>query len=734
MTSQERSIHRVTTTIAGIIALLLSVLIPAGYFSVSYQYMVGSLDSQAEINAQAITSLVTANPTMWYFEQIRLAELLERRSSTEISEGRRILDRQGSIIAEHVDPLAPPIVVRSHDIYDAGVSVATMEISRSLRPLLLETAGIAFGALLCGGLVFVVLRTLPLRAVRRAHRSLTESENKFHSIYDSMKEGLALYRIVTGPDGRAISFSVIEVNPACESILGQKRQDVIGSDGAELFNGAILENLPEAVRIMGSGEQYTFELEQPETKRCFNVSLFSPQEGLFATLLEDVTERKKYEEQIQRLAYFDSLTGLPNRSLLLDRLEQALARAARESGKVAVLFLDLDNFKDINDTQGHASGDLLLMAVAKRLRSCIRTSDTLARLGGDEFVVLLPSIGEELNVAHVAQNLLDCIEPPFEIHGRDVYSSASIGIALYPEDGRDVETLLRSADMAMYAAKDCGRNAFNFFSQEMNLKAHDRMELETELRHALERKDFLLEFQPIMGAGGDEIVAVEALVRWQHQRLGRIMPDAFIPLAEASGLIVPLGEWVLRSACQKMKAWRDAGLVPLRVAVNVSARQFGQSSFVDTVSSILDETGVDPRYLELELTETTLMVSADATVNTLFRLKALDLSIVVDDFGAGYSSLGYLKNFPIDRLKIDRSFVRDLCNNSNDRAIVEAIIAVASRMRLEVIAEGVETGEQLAFLQGQGCLEFQGYHFHRPMPEEQLLALLREAPEKAAVA
>lgn len=733
MIPQDRSIHRVTTVIAGITAVLLAVLAPTSYFVISYQYMLGSLDAQAELNARAVTALVMANPTMWQFEQVRLAELLERRSSAGVPESRRILDRQGTIVAEHSDPLVKPAVVRRHDIYDAGVAVATIEISRSLYPLMLKTTVVAVGSSLFGVFVFVVLRTIPLRAVRRAHNSLKESEEKFRSIYDSMKEGLALYRIVTGPAGRAVSFSVIDVNPACESIFCCKRKELIGRDGGELFGGAMLEYLPEIVRVITTGEPFMFELEEPEIQRSFNISVFSPQVGLFATLLEDVTERKKSEAQIQRLAYFDSLTGLPNRLLLLDRLDQSLARADREQGKVALLFIDLDHFKDINDTQGHASGDLLLTEVAKRLGTCVRSTDTLARLGGDEFVILLSSIGRELNVVHVAQHLLDTIGPPFEINGRSVFSSASIGIALYPEDAQSVEALLSSADMAMYAAKECGRNTFHFFSQEMNRKAHDRMELETELRHALAQKDFLLEFQPIMDTAGARIVGVEALVRWQHRRLGRIMPDQFIPAAEDSGLIIPLGEWVLRSACLKMKEWHDAGLRMLRVAVNVSARQFSQSSFVDIVSGILDETGADASRLELELTETTLMVNADATVNTLFRLKELDLSIVVDDFGAGYSSLGYLKNFPIDRLKIDRSFVRDVCNNPNDRAIVEAIIAVANRLDLDVIAEGVETPEQLTFLQAQGCTEFQGYYFHRPLSEEQLRLLLKKAPPKAAV-
>lgn len=727
MSSQSRSITRITSIIAGVIAVTITVLIPSGFFTISYQYLLGSLDAQAEISARSVSGLIMQNPKMWRFEQIRLEELLERRTRQDEPEARRIVDPQSNVIVESVDHLQSPVVSRSHDIYDAGAVVAKIEISRSLAPLLRNTVFIAFGSLLTGMLVFIVLRILPLRAIRRAHQSLEESEKHYRSLYDSMKEGMALHRITYDKDGNPVSFTVVDINPASELFLGLERIDIIGKAGPELFGEEIMDHFPEMVWVADTGKSLMFEMALPKTNKVFTVSVFSPEKGLFATLLEDITERKKSDEQIQKLAYYDNLTGLPNRSLLLDRLNQALARAVRDNGRLAVLFIDLDRFKVINDTLGHAYGDLLLIQVAQRLQKCVRSSDTLARLGGDEFVVLISSIGEEFNVAHIAQHLLENINASYRVSGRDIYTTASIGIALFPEDGLDTEILLRNADMAMYAAKDGGRNGFNFYSQEMNRKAHERMELETSLRHALEHEEFYLEFQPIVNARNGRLVGAEALVRWQHPEWGRIMPDRFIPVAEDSGLIIPLGEWVLSNVCRKMKEWFGAGCPQFRMSVNVSGQQFARSDISDIVYAVLTETGIDPRCLELELTETSLMANADATVKTLFKLKELDLSIAVDDFGAGYSSLGYLKNFPIDRIKIDRSFVRDVCNNPDDRAIVEAIIAIASKLNLDVIAEGVESSEQCTFLMNCGCEEIQGFYFYRPLSEDKFVELLKES-------
>ncbi len=726
MTTGRSSIARITTLLAGGITVAVSVLIPAGYFLVSCQYMLGSLDTQAEINAQSFTSLVMANPGMWRYEEVRLMEILERRTRHDIPEARRVLDRMGKVIVENGGPLRSPVVSRRHDIYDAGTPVAQIEISQSLAPLLFETAFVAIGAMLLGGLGFFMLRTIPLRAVQQAHQSLAESEIKYRSLYESMKEGMALHRFIYDGEGNPVSFEVVDINPSYESILGAGKAAIIGCNGAELFGGAVMGYFAEIVRGAGTGEALVFELLLPDQNRFFDVSVFYPDEGLFATLFEDITERKKSEAQIQKLAYYDTLTGLPNRTLLFDRLDQALAGATRGNGRLALLFIDLDGFKVINDNLGHAQGDQLLTTVAQRLRECVRRSDTLARLGGDEFMVLISYAGEERNAAHLAQQLLDEISPSCDIGGRDVYTSASIGISIFPDDGQDVETLMRCADMAMYAAKEAGRNGYHFHSQEMNRKAHERMELEMNLRKAVERSEFFLEFQPIINASGNCLVGAEALVRWQHPVQGRIMPGTFITVAENSGLVISLGEWVLRKSCEKLLEWRDAGLPPIKLSVNVSGRQLEQRDFTNVVQGILRETGVDPRSLQLELTETSLMKDADATANALYKLKELNLRIVVDDFGTGYSSLSYLKNFPIDHIKIDRSFVMDICDNPDDRSIVEAIVAMANKLNLNVVAEGVETPEQRDFLLNLGCHEMQGFLFHRPLPEEKFIALLRD--------
>lgn len=726
MTTGRSSIARITTLLAGGITVAISVLIPVGYFLVSCQYMLGSLDTQAEINAQSFTNLVMANPGMWRYEEVRLMEILERRTRHDIPEARQVLDRKGKVIVENGGPLKSPVVSRRHDIYDAGTPVAQIEISQSLAPLLFETAFVAIGAMLLGGLGFFMLRTIPLRAVQQAHQSLAESEKKYRSLYESMKEGMALHRFICDGEGNPVSFEVVDINPSYESILGARKTAIVGSNGAELFGGAVMGYFAEIVRGAGTGEALVFELPLPDQDRFFDVSVFYPDEGLFATLFEDITERKKSEAQIQKLAYYDTLTGLPNRTLLFDRLDQALAGATRGNGKLALLFIDLDGFKVINDNLGHAQGDLLLTTVAQRLRECVRRSDTLARLGGDEFMVLISYAGEERNAAHLAQQLLDGISPSCDIGGRDVYTSASIGISIFPDDGQDVETLMRCADMAMYSAKEAGRNGYHFHSQEMNRKAHERMELEMNLRKAVERSEFFLEFQPIINASRDCLVGAEALVRWQHPVQGRIMPGTFITVAENSGLVNSLGEWVLRKSCEKLVEWRDAGLPPIKLSVNVSGRQLEQRDFTNVVHGILQETGVDPQSLQLELTETSLMKDADATANALYKLKELNLRIVVDDFGTGYSSLGYLKNFPIDHIKIDRSFVMDICDNPDDRSIVEAIIAMANKLNINVVAEGVETPEQRDFLLNLGCHEMQGFLFHRSLPEEKFLALLRD--------
>jgi len=446
----------------------------------------------------------------------------------------------------------------------------------------------------------------------------------------------------------------------------------------------------------------------------------------FSFAAVDVTERKQAEQDIQQLAYFDSLTGLPNRALLNDRLNQILVQSKRKEMQVGVIFLDIDSFKWINDTLGHAGGDKLLQAIAERIKKRLRASDTFARLGGDEFVIVLSAIHHEQDVSHATQDIMSALALPFELEGQEIFISASIGIAIAPLDGNDVDSLLKNADTAMYAAKDAGKNNYKFFSQEMNLRAVERMTLETRLRRALEREEFSLNYQPQIDTKNRCIIGMEALLRWNHPEMGSVSPAKFIPVAEETGLIVPIGEWVLRSACRQAKAWLDAGFPLIRMAVNISGVQFKQGNLAGLVKQVLEETGLSPVNLELELTESVLMENAASAVNMLKELKSLGVHLAIDDFGTGYSSLTYLKNFPIDRLKIDQLFIRDITVNPDDASLSEAIIALAHSLKMDVIAEGVEKREQMDFLKSLDCHDMQGFYFSQPLSNEAFQQLLND--------
>lgn len=439
-------------------------------------------------------------------------------------------------------------------------------------------------------------------------------------------------------------------------------------------------------------------------------------------------QRRQAEETVHHQAYYDLLTDLPNRIMFHDRLTLALAQANRYRRMLAVLFVDLDRFKTIIDTLGHAMGDRLLRGVAERLSSCLEEGDTLARLGGDEFVVLLPHIDRVFKAAKQAQKILEVLQPPFHFNEHELHITTSLGISLYPYDGHDPDTLLKNADTALYRAKEQGRNNYQLYTPAMNSRAFERLALENSLRKALERQEFLIHYQPQVDIKTGQIVGIEALVRWQHPDLGLVYPAEFIPLAEETGLIVPLGEWVLRTACAQNKAWQKAGLPPVSVAVNLSARQFQHQNLVETVARVLRETELDPPYLELEITEGIAMQNADFTIVILRGLKEMGVQIAVDDFGIGYSSLSYLKKFPLNTLKIDRSFVHDLTSDANDAAIAHAIIVLAHTLKLNVVAEGVETLEEKNFLQEHACDRLQGYLFSVPLSAEGFEKLLQQQP------
>jgi diguanylate cyclase (GGDEF)-like protein/PAS domain S-box-containing protein len=449
-------------------------------------------------------------------------------------------------------------------------------------------------------------------------------------------------------------------------------------------------------------------------------------------LFRDVTERKRWEETLEHQARHDSLTGLPNRTLLRDRLHDMLSRAPWRKSGLAVLFLDLDRFKTINDTLGHAVGDLLLKEVAVRLTSAVRYGDTVARLGGDEFVVMLADVAQPRDVVGVTQKILDVLSKPFLLDGHELSVSTSIGVSLYPADGEDPDVLLKNADAALYQAKEQGRNNCQYYSRDMNAKVEKRLQMERWLRHAVERNELVLHYQPRVNLENGRTTGVEALVRWRHPDLGTIPPEEFIPLAEDTGLIEPIGEWVLRTACAQHRAWQAAGLSPIRVAVNLSARQLQQPNFVERIRHALTDTGQSPQLLELELTESVLMTHAETTIKTLGELDAMGVALSIDDFGTGYSSLSYLNRLPIRTLKIDRSFICNMTHNPKDATIVAAITSLGHSLQLNVVAEGVETNAQLQFLRSIRCDEMQGYVFSKPLPAEELIAFLRARPHGAA--
>ncbi|MBI3529138.1 MAG: PAS domain S-box protein [Betaproteobacteria bacterium] len=516
------------------------------------------------------------------------------------------------------------------------------------------------------------------------------------------------------------------LNATAERLLRRDKAALLGRNVWEEFpeavNSAFQVNYQKAVT-----EQVPVEFEEfyPPLETWFEVHAYPYESGL-SVYFRDVTERKRSEERLSYLAQYDPLTGLPNRTLFRDRLNLAMARAKREEYLVAVMFLDVDRFKDINDTLGHLVGDGILQGVASRLKENLRGVDTISRFGGDEFTIIIENILNVDQVTAVADKLLNVFSQPMAAGGHEVYVTTSIGIAVCPRGLEDVDELLKSADIAMYHAKQEGRNNYQFYSADIHGKSPEQLSLESKLRRAMERHEFVLMYQPQVNIKTGRIVAVEALIRWQSPELGLVAPNRFIPLAEETGLIVPIGEWVLQTACAQNKAWQEAGLAPIVVSVNLSPRQFRQKNLLDTIVGLIRDSRLESRFLELEITESTVMHRAEEIIVTLSRLDDIGVRLSIDDFGTGYSSLSYLKRFPVHKLKIDQSFVRDITTDRDDAAIVSAVVAMARSLELLVVAEGVETREQLAFLEKLDCDEYQGYFFSKPVPADELAKMLAQ--------
>lgn len=528
---------------------------------------------------------------------------------------------------------------------------------------------------------------------------------------------------------------LIYVNPAFERITGYTAAEALGRNarfllagdmeqfGMEELRGALREQRPAKVVLRNyrkDGSLFWNELSLAP------VHDEAGQVRHFVSIINDITERKNYEDQLEYQAGHDALTTLANRNLLADRLEQAIARAQRYKSMVAVLLLDLDRFKLVNDGLGHDVGDALLTIVAQRLTACVRSIDTVARLGGDEFVVVMTELDSELDVAPTARKLLGQVSQPMTIAEREIVATASLGIALYPKDAEHASALLRNADVAMYRAKELGRNSMQFYTAALNASTLARLELDTALRRALERNEFVLYYQPKVELQRGQVIGAEALIRWRHPQHGMVAPGDFIPVAEETGLIGPIGEWALDHAVAQLKAWQGEGLPNVCLAVNLSARQFQQENLAKVVAQALRLHDVAAQYLELEVTESAVMQDPEKTVDTLRELKQIGVRLALDDFGTGYSSLNYLKRFPIDSLKIDQSFVRDITTDPDDAAIALTVITLAHSLKLGVVAEGVETEAQLSLLRRHRCDEMQGFYFSRPLPADDFATLLRE--------
>jgi diguanylate cyclase (GGDEF)-like protein/PAS domain S-box-containing protein len=675
-------------------------------------------------HAQAFReALLIANGGPFQGEWVRtLAEGFERLAKKDIWViflNLRLSDSQGLAAFDHLLQAAPGVpTLLLGGIVDGAI--ATEALQRGAKEYLLEDH-------------------IDRYSLARAIRNMAERETAEDTLFtERARAQITLDSIGDAVISTGISGNVTYLNTVAEQMTGWSKEEALDRPFAEVFKiidgntrkiapspvaTAIEKNTTVALRpncILVRRDGHESAIED-------STAPIHDRTGAAAgavIVFHDVSMSRATVGEMKHLAEHDILTDLPNRLLLKDRLTQAIATAHRNSTQVAVIFLDLDQFKHINDSLGHAIADRLLQSVAVRLVSCVRSTDTVSRQGGDEFVVILSEIKHSTDAGITARKILTALSESHGVDPHNLHVTASIGISTYPEDGEDAELLIKNADTAMYQAKQKGRNNYQFFKKDMNLRAVNRQLIEDGLREALKSNQFVLHYQPKINLTTGAISGMEALLRWMHPTEGLLLPLQFLPVAEDCGLILPIGRWVLREACRQVQQWIDAGLRVAPVAVNVSSLEFRSDGFLDNLRAILRDTAMDPRYLELELTETVLMQRAESTVSMLGALKSMGLRLAVDDFGTGYSSLSYLKRFPIDSLKIDQSFVRDITSGSDDVPIVRAVITMAKGLRQRVVGEGVETEEQMVFLQANGCDEAQGYYFSMPLAVEHSMKLL----------
>lgn len=682
------------------------------------------------LGAKAIREALTKSDTGFHVEWVRRCSEALERLATEAKHGRR------GIVAILADLVLPDTRgIETFDrLFNAAPQIPILVLSA------FQNEDVAKLALQHGAQDYLLKPHLDGYSLLKALGSMVERAANIGALLEEKERAqVTLNSIGDAVMSTDVWGRVTYLNAVAESMTGWSREEAAGHPLEEVFriiDATTRESArnPMAFAIRGNKTAGLTTncvlLQRNGTEIAIedSVAPIHDRRGQVigaVMVFHDVSAARALSFKMSHLAQHDSLTDLPNRILLNDRLTEATALAHRHGRQLAVLFLDVDRFKHINDSLGHAIGDRLLQSVAQRLLACVRGSDTVSRQGGDEFVILLPEVAHARDACVSADRILTALRMPHHIDGHGLHVTASIGIVTYPEDGVEAQTLMRNADSAMYYAKDSGRDNYQFFKPEMNLRAIERQTLESGLRQALEGQEFVLYYQPKMNLETGVLIGVEALIRWRHPQRGLVPPAQFIPVAEDCGLIVPIGRWVLSEACRQARAWQEAGMPPIRIATNVSTVELRAKDFISGVRAALTATGLDPACLELELTETFLMHEAKSTAVVLQALKDMGVQLALDDFGTGYSSLGYLRRFPVNTLKIDQSFVRGLTTDADDARIVSAVISMGRSLHMRVVAEGVETREQLAFLREQSCPEGQGYYFSRPAIAEEFTQLLK---------
>jgi diguanylate cyclase (GGDEF)-like protein len=735
---QDIPLRKLVSAIGLAVAITVAVATPSVYFIHDYINASAKLTFKARLNAARVAQYIYTHDGIWQYQQLRFAELIQLPETGEQPIRQKIYDLANRLVLEEGAHLGAPVVTRSAPIVIAGSTVGVFIVEESLRKTLYETGLVAIVCSLIGFAAYFALRIFPLRVLDRTlgllhdtQRSLAVQNERLDAALNNMSQGLVMFdssaRLVVCNKRYLEMFGLSSesVKPGCtiREILDERvATGGFSADSVDVYR-------TELLAAVAQGTTFSKITNLPDGRIISIVNVPMAGGGWVATH-EDITERLAAEERIKHLAHYDALTDLPNRVTFYERMETVLSRL-RRSESIAVLSLDLDHFKSVNDTLGHPIGDRLLQAAAERMRSCIRGEDVVARLGGDEFAILQVPSQQSPDVTALAARLIEVVGAPYDIDGHQVVVGASVGIAIAPNDSDVPDVLMKNADLALYRAKADGGGIYRFFEVAMDARMQARRALELDLRKALVNGEFEVFYQPIVDVKTGQITTCEALIRWHHPERGMVPPHEFIPVAEATSLIVPLGEWILRQACAEAARWPKH----VTVAVNLSPAQFKSRNLVQTVISALATSGLAAERLELEITELVLLQESEGAFAILHQLRHLGIKIAMDDFGTGYSSLGYLRSFPFDKIKIDQSFIQDLPAKQDSVAIVRAVVGLSSSLGITTTAEGVETKEQLASLTAEGCNEFQGFLFSRPKSAADVARLFGElAPRAEAVA